>query len=131
MMNNDVCANPGIPISVLPELAKKYPSYSQMFLGLTKIDSLVRDLSRQIICSLSYAPDEYFIKTELQCQCYNLFLFKTNSNAIVGTSWTIIDFLDRCSNKLIEADINERINKMLAKFDNKCKNIQEGINWIS
>ena len=119
----------GINLNDLARLAKANPTYATMLKGLYQIDIQIKqfvadEMERHVDSS------QYFIKTELMNQCYNLYLYYSERDAMVGVSWTLTDFLVSCENKTIEDDVKEKVRKMLKKFQEKKIMTGERPNWI-
>lgn len=122
----------GINLNQLADLAKTDPKYTKMYLGLQTIDKTIKSFVTEIIEDI--APSEeissYFIKTELMSQCYSLYLYYAPMHVIVGVSWPLADFLEKCGSKKIEMDLNTKVRQMILKFKDKRLSIGENVNWI-
>lgn len=116
-------------LNQLSELARTNPKYAKMFTGLAQIDNYIKKFVEDIICN-EVDPSIYFIKTELMSQCYTLYLFNSERQAIVGVSWTLADFLTKCESKMIEYDINTKVKQMIKKFGEAGISTGDRINWI-
>ena len=119
----------GINFNQLGELAKANPKYAKMFAGLAQIDNTIKKFIQDIVCNQA-DPSVYYIKTELMSQCYNLYLFNSERNAIVGVSWPLVDFLQKCENKVIQLEINTKVIQMINKFGEQHLDTDK-INWIN
>lgn len=129
-MSKDKIQKPqGINLNQLSELAKTNPRYTKMFAGLAQIDKIIKNLVEDIIIT-SQDTKKYYVKTELMSQCYTLYLFNTERQATVGVSWPLVDFLNKCESKSIEADVKIKVQKMILKFDVKGLSTGDKINWV-
>lgn len=129
-MSKDKIQKPqGINLNQLSELAKTNPRYTKMFAGLAQIDKIIKNLVEDIIIT-SQDTKKYYVKTELMSQCYTLYLFNTERQATVGVSWPLVDFLNKCESKSIEADVQIKVQKMILKFDVKGLSTGDKINWV-
>ena len=106
----------GINLNDLPELAKKNPKYASMFGSLKAIDTKIKEYAKDIVEQRASNPPAVYIKTELMGQCFNLYLFSTETKLTVGTIWPLVDFLEKCEKQTIEYDVQERIIKMLVRL---------------
>lgn len=118
----------GLNLSDLNKLAKVNPKYAELLGTLSGIDNLVKQFASDTIERLG-DPDIYYIKTELLNYCYNMYLYNKERKAIVGYSWLFDDFITKCQTKQIEKDVEEVVQKMLTKFQNKWLK-DDGINWL-
>lgn len=119
----------GFDLQQLVALSRQKPEYASMLNGLYQIDKVIKKFVTDEIENLSSNPDEYFIKTELMNKCYNIYLYSSARQAIVGTSWPLADFLVKCEDKSIERDIKDRTKRMLDKFGGKLI-VGGRTNWI-
>lgn len=118
----------GINLNQLSELAKVNPQYTQLYLGLQKIDTQIKEWVKEEIINSSN-PDIYYIKTELMSQCFNIMLYNSERQVTVGVSWPLAEFLEMCSNKTIQSQVISSTLKMLIKFNEK-KIKKDKIYWI-
>lgn len=116
-------------LNQLSELARTNPKYAKMFAGLAQIDNYIKKFVEDIVRNET-DPSIYYIKTELMAQCYTLYLFNSERQATVGTSWPLIDLLQRCEYKTIEYDINIKVKQMITKFGETGISVGDRINWI-
>jgi hemoglobin-like flavoprotein len=116
-------------LNQLSELARTNPKYAKMFSGLAQIDNYIKKFVEDIVCN-EVDPSIYFIKTELMSQCYTLYLFNSERQAIVGVSWPLADFLTKCESKMIEYDVNTKVKQMIQKFGETGISTGDRINWI-
>ena len=120
--------NEAINIEDFPKIVKNNPQYTQMLAGIYQIDLTIKSFIKDIIANKT-DDSVYYIKTELQGPCYNLYLYNSNIKSTVGASWLLADFLEKCDNKTIEFDINDKISLMIKKFDTKLE--QNKVHWIN
>lgn len=116
-------------LNQLSELARTNPKYAKMFAGLAQIDNYIKKFVQDIVFNETDSS-VYYIKTELMAQCYTLYLFNHERQAIVGVSWPLADFLVKCENKSIEYDINTKVHQMIKKFGESGISTGDKINWI-
>lgn len=119
----------GINLNQLSEMAKTNPRYTKIFAGLAQIDGIIKKHVEEIVAATEDTA-KFYIKTELMAQCYTLYLFNAEKQATVGVSWSLADFLDKCDKKLIGDDVRFKVEKMIARFDNKGLSTGEKINWV-
>ena len=101
-----------------------------MLQGLYSIDVIIKNFVSNTIENYDDSS-LYYIKTELMSQCYNLYLYSIERQAIVGVTWELTDFLTKCETKLIESDVEKKTIKMLEKFKQQKLMLGERINWIN
>ena len=118
-----------INLSQLSELARKNPKYARMFAGLAQIDNSIKKFIENIVCNQVDDSSIYYIKTELESQCYNLYLFNTERKVTVGMSWLLVDFLQKCEDKTIEYEMNDKVPRMIQMFGKKDLNTNK-VNWL-
>lgn len=109
--------NLGVNTNELLKLAKADPSRTQLYLGLHKIDTLIKDLVANTIEESNNNPKDYYIKTEITGQCYILQLFSAYTNGCCGTIWPLADFLISCENKTIEMEVVNKTKLILSKLN--------------
>ena len=119
-----------INLEDLYKLAQANPKYSKMLQGLYSIDVIIKNFVSNTIDE-NDDSSLYYIKTELMSQCYNLYLYSIERQAIVGVTWELTDFLTKCETKLIEADVEKKTLKMLNKFQQQKLMLGERINWVN
>ena len=119
-----------INLNQLAELAKQHPKYTKFLLGLTTIDGTLKAFVKEIVTSCTDDDTDFYIKTELMAQCYSLYLYRASRQVTIGVSWPLIDLLEKCSNKTIEADLNMKVRQMILKFDESGLSVGDRINWI-
>ncbi len=119
----------GINLNQLSEMAKTNPRYTKIFAGLAQIDGIIKNHVEEIVAATEDTA-KFYVKTELMAQCYTLYLFNAEKQATVGVSWPLADFLDKCDKKLIGDDVRFKVEKMIARFDNKGLSTGEKINWV-
>ena len=119
----------GINLNQLSEMAKTNPKYTQVFAGLAQIDNIIKKNVEEIV-AVSEDASKFYVKTELMSQCYTLYLFNVERQATVGVSWPLADFLNKCEKKLIGDDVRLKVEKMIARFDNKGLSTGDKINWV-
>ena len=100
-----------------------------MLTGLAQIDNYIKQFATDIVSNQTDSSI-YYIKTELMAQCYTLYLYNSERQAIIGVSWPLIDFLKKCEDKTIEIDMNIKIKKMVNKFGESGLSTGDKINWI-
>jgi uncharacterized protein YdcH (DUF465 family) len=118
-----------INLAQLSELARKNPKYARMFAGLAQIDNSIKKFVEEIVCNLVGDSSIYYIKTELESQCYNLYLYNGERRVTVGMSWLLVDFLQKCEDKTIEYEMNDKVSRMIKMFDKKDLNTNK-VNWL-
>lgn len=128
-MSNIKKFSDAINLNKLAELARANPRYAKMLAGLAQIDNFIKDFVKDIVTSEADASI-YYIKTELMNQCYTLYLYNSERQATVGVSWALADFLQKCEDKSIEYDVNNKVRRMIAKFGESGLSVGEKINWI-
>lgn len=121
--------NNGVNTADLEKLARENPQYTKLFLGLTQIDSFVKQVAERTVCD-NADPNLYSIKTEINGAAYSLYLFNAERNAIVGTTWPVGNFLQLCQAKGIGIDVVHQVKKILDRFGDT--DLQEGtdVNWV-
>lgn len=119
----------GLCLNDLIELSKKDTKYKKLFMGLAMIDNTTQNIIKDAIANSVSNVDEYYIKTELSNHCYSVYVYNINSNATVGYSWLLSDFLNMCSDKRIESSIKDTVKKILKGFDKKNISTTK-INWV-
>lgn len=108
--------NYGINLNQLASLAKNNPKYSQLYLGLSQIDTYIKKFIGNIIEETT-DNKQYYIKTELMSQCYNLYLYNAERQATIAVAWPLVDFLEKCEKKTIEFEINAKVRIIIDKFN--------------
>ena len=98
-------------------------------MGLAMIDNTTNNFVKAIVESLVDDVDHYYVKTEIQNQCYSVMLYNTDRAATVGYSWPMANFLEMCSKQTLEMEMNIRVKQMIDKFDDK-KLSTTRINWV-
>lgn len=111
----------GINIDDLQDAAQLTPQYTRLFIGITQIDKLIKQVVTDTVESNADNPSAYYVKTELIDMDYALYLFNAEQDATVGTRWRIDMFLDKCKDKTIEFDVQTKVVRMLKKFGSKIK----------
>ena len=119
----------GMSLMDLIELAQTSPKHKSLYTGLAIIDNTTNNFVKAIVESLVDNVDNYYIKTEIQNQCYSVMLYNTDRAATVGYSWPMATFLEMCSKQTLEMEMNIRVKQMIDKFDDK-KLSTSKINWI-
>lgn len=122
-------ASAAINLSQLSVLAKKNPKYARMFAGLAQIDNSIKKFVEDIVCNQVGDSSIYYIKTELASQCYNLYLYNVERHVTIGMSWLLVEFLQRCEDKTIEYEMNDKVTRMIKMFDKKNLSTSE-TNWL-
>ncbi len=113
----------------LAKVAQANPQYTKLLLGLAQIDAYIKQVCKGIVSTITDA-DIYSLKTELTPTSYSLFLYNSERNAIVGTTWTISTLLAECQSKTISSDVDAQVRKMVDTLGEA--NIKTGrdINWV-
>lgn len=119
----------GMSLMDLVELAKTSPEHKNLYMGLAMIDNTTNNFVKAIVESLVDDVDHYYVKTEIQNQCYSVMLYNTDRATTVGYSWPMANFLEMCSNQTLEMEMNIRVKQMINKFDDK-KLSTSRINWV-
>lgn len=119
----------GFSLNDLIELSKKNTKYKKLFTGLAMIDKTTQDIIKDTVANSVNNVDEYYIKTELSNHCYSVYIYNTDSNATVGYSWLLSEFLNMCSSKTIESNIQDKVKKILKEFNKKNISTTK-INWV-
>lgn len=122
----------GINMDQLLSLAKADPSHTQLYLGLHKIDTLVKDMVGNVIDEYNLDQKEYYVKTEMTGQCYMLQLFSGRTGCCAGTLWPMADFLVLCENKMVEKELTDKTKQMLTKIRTSKKKYKsdKDIIWV-
>jgi hypothetical protein len=119
----------GMSLMDLIELAKTSPEHKNLYMGLAMIDNTTNNFVKAIVESLVDNVNHYYVKTEIQNQCYSVMLYNTDRAATVGYSWPMANFLEMCSKQTLEMEMNIRVKQMIDKFNDK-KLSTTKINWI-
>lgn len=119
----------GMSLMDLVELSKTSPEHKNLYMGLAMIDNTTNNFVKEIVKSLVNDVDHYYVKTEIQNQCYSVMLYNTDRAATVGYSWPMATFLKMCSEQTLEMEMNIRVKQMIDKFDDK-KLSTSKINWV-
>ena len=116
----------------LLSLAKKDPAHTQLYLGLHKIDSIVKEFVANTIEELNQNVNDYYVKTEITGQCYILQLFSAYTGTCCGTLWPLADFLIACENKMVEKDVVDKTKTIVSKLSSIKKRYKtsKDIIWI-
>lgn len=120
--------NGAINLNDLAKMAKSNPQYATILGALAGIDNLIKGYVNDIVSNHDDYT-KYYIKTELMSQCYALYLFSIERGATVATTWPLVEFLEMCQKKRIEYEVQAKVIKMLAKFDER-EIDTDNINWI-
>ena len=120
----------GINMDDIPKVIKSAPQYTQLLLGFTEIDKFVKNVVKDMIESHTSNSDAYYIKTELKATSYTLFLFNSELQTTVATTWPIGSFLQQCEAKTISFDVENRTIRMIKALDNVQDESNGEILWI-
>lgn len=100
---------------------------NKIILALNAIDNQIKEFINDILKDLNINSDNIYYKTELDKLCYNVLLYNSETKQTVGHSWLLTIFLELCSKKRIEFEMNTVIRKMILKL--KEINVKETI-WV-
>lgn len=128
MKKSKIVQNSGINLGQLENLVKANPQYTKMFTALAQVDNTIKKFAEDIVCN-KVDSSLYYLKTEIDAQCYSLYLYNQERNATVGVSWPLVDFLQMCRDKRMEVEMNTKITKMLLRFEDTNLDTAN-TNWI-
>lgn len=115
-MQQDRIDKAGVSLNDLPELAKKNPKYTNIYVGLYQIDNLVKTMVRDTVEAHAGNPSAYYIKTTLCDNCYLLEIYNSEAAYTIGTTWNMADFLEKCSDGRIELDVKTKTKRIIDGF---------------
>lgn len=109
----------GLTLNDLIDLSKKDTKYKKLYTGLALIDKNMQNFIKDIVNDCVSNVDEFYIKTEFMNRCYSVYIFNAIQQVTIGVSWPMADFLTMCAGKKLEMEVNEKVRRMILKFDNK------------
>lgn len=96
----------------------------QNLLNGNKIGNAMKIINKEIVqfiknimndCNVN--TDTIYYKLEFKDMCYKILLFNSETGTIAGKAWSLTEFLELCSNKKIEFEINIIVRKLLIKLE--------------
>lgn len=106
----------GISLNDLPKLAKANPKYMNLYVGLYKIDEMIKTMIRDTVESHADNPDAYYVKTTLCDNCYLMEVYNSETAYAMGTAWNMAEFLEKCQDGRIEFEVISKTKKMIDSF---------------
>lgn len=97
---------------------------NQNLLNGNKIGNAMKIINKEIVqfiknimtdCDVN--TDIIYYKLEFKDMCYKILLFNSETGTIAGKAWSLTEFLELCSNKKIEFEINIIVRKLLIKLE--------------
>lgn len=122
--------NKTIDLERLPEIARRFPKMTNFLKGIQEIDLRIKNHIKEVTIDKCKNSDQYYLKTELQNQCYNVYLFQAESRKTVGFSIPLADLLEKCQNKTVFNVIDEKTSKCIVALEMDTKKLTNKINWI-
>lgn len=105
-----------INLDNLEEAVRAAPQHTNLFIGLSQIDKFVKQVIKDTIINHANDPDIFYIKTEIDEDCYVLSLFNSETEKIINHSWPLTMFLQLCKEKRIEFEMQKKTFQMIQKL---------------
>ena len=106
-----------VNLDQLAGLASQNPKFTTLFIGLSQIDTFIKDVVRDTIENQASNPGMYYVKTELDNEQYILSLFNAEQQETKSHQWRIDDLLEHCKDKTVEFQIQSAVCRMIKNFN--------------